>query len=94
MPMAAVKFLVLMGGAPGPLFIIAQNEMLHCVPGRTDIALAANSGAYNTGIAADAALGALVLPLAGACAVLLSGRLLPRSPLLGSRSRCSVDALR
>ncbi|MFG1616128.1 hypothetical protein ACGFI3_25475 [Nonomuraea wenchangensis] len=58
--------------------------------GPTDIALAANSGAYNAGIAAGAALGALVLPLAGArgtflagglltaasCAVLLGGRLL------------------
>ncbi|MFF7469109.1 MFS transporter [Streptomyces sp. NPDC008092] len=107
-PVTAVMFLILMGGALGPVFMVAQNEMLHCAPGRTDIALAANSGAYNAGIAAGAALGALVLPLAGvrgaflvgglltvgACAVLLGGRLLPRSLLLGSRGRCAADDLR
>ncbi len=94
-PVAAVMFLVLMGGALGPVFMVTQNEMLHCAPGRTDIALASNSGAYNAGIAAGAALGALVLPLAGvrgtflagglvtvgACAVQLGDRLLPGSPL-------------
>ncbi|MEW2620421.1 MFS transporter [Streptomyces sp. NPDC048106] len=88
-PVAAVVFLALTGGALGPVFMAAQNEMLTCAPGRTDIALAANSGAYNAGIAAGAALGSLLLPLAdvrgtflagglltaGACAVLLGGRL-------------------
>ncbi|KUO14381.1 MFS transporter [Streptomyces dysideae] len=43
-PVAAVVFLVLMGGALGPAFMTTQNAMLHCAPGRTDIALAANSG--------------------------------------------------
>jgi MFS transporter, DHA1 family, inner membrane transport protein len=90
-PVATVVFLVLMGGALGPVFMTTQNEMLHCAPSRTDIALAANSGAYNAGMAAGAALGGLVLPLAGvrgaflagglltigSCAVLLGGRLLP-----------------
>ncbi|MEV5431976.1 MFS transporter [Streptomyces sp. NPDC052701] len=92
-PVAAVVFLVLTGGALGPVFMVTQNEMLRCAPGRTDIALAANSGSYNAGIAAGAALGGLVLPLAGvrgafllgglltvgACAVLLGGRLPPRA---------------
>jgi hypothetical protein len=69
--------------------------MLHCAPGRTDIALAANPGFYNAGIAAGAALGGLVPPLVdvqgtflasglltvGACAVLLGGRLLSAGPL-------------
>ncbi|QFY09534.1 MFS transporter [Nonomuraea phyllanthi] len=87
---AAVVFLILMGGALGPVFMTTQNAMLHCAPGRTDTALAANSGAYNAGIAAGAALGALVIPLAdvrgtflvgglltvGSCATLLGGRLL------------------
>lgn len=87
-PVAAVVFLLLMGGALGPVFMTTQNAMLHCAPGRTDIALAANSGSYNAGIAAGAALGGLVLPLAdmrgaflagglltsGACAALLGGR--------------------
>lgn len=93
-PVAAVVFLVLMGGALGPVFMTTQNEMLHCAPGRTDIALAANSAAYNAGIAAGAALGGVVLPLAdvrgtflagglltvGSCAVLLGGRLLRCRP--------------
>ncbi len=65
--------------------------MLRCAPGRTDIALAANSGAYNAGIASGAALGGLVLSPADvrgtfltgglliveACVVLLGERLLP-----------------
>ncbi|MEW1685990.1 MFS transporter [Streptomyces sp. NPDC093594] len=75
-PVAAVVFLVLMGGALGPVFMTTQNEMLLCAPGRTDIALAANSGAYNAGIAAGAALGALVLPLAGVRGTFLAGGLL------------------
>ncbi|MGW2477502.1 MFS transporter [Streptomyces sp. NPDC001665] len=93
-PVAAVVFLVLMGGALGPVFMATQNAMLHSAPRRTDIALAANSGAYNAGIAAGAALGALVLPLAGvrgaflaggllsvaACALLLGGRLVRQRP--------------
>ena len=93
-PVAAVVFLVLMGGALGPVFMTTQNAMLHCAPGRTDIALAANSGSYNAGIAAGAALGGLVLPLAdvrgaflagglltvGACPVLLGGRLRRHRP--------------
>ncbi|WP_443042086.1 hypothetical protein [Streptomyces sp. B21-105] len=79
-PVAAVVFLVLMG--------------VRCAPGRTDIALAANSGAYNAGIAGGAALGGLILPLAdvrgtflagglltvGGCTVLLAGRLLRHGP--------------
>lgn len=89
-PVVAVVFLALMGGALGPVFMTTQNEMLNCAPGRTDMALAANSGCYNAGIAAGAAIGGLILPLAdvrgtfltgglltaGACAVLLGGRLL------------------
>ncbi|MGC5413122.1 MFS transporter, partial [Streptomyces sp. DT225] len=54
-PVAAVVFLVLMGGALGPVFMTTQHAMLHCAPGRTDLALAANSGLYNAGIAAGAA---------------------------------------
>ncbi|MDX3434213.1 MFS transporter [Streptomyces sp. ME01-18a] len=93
-PVAAVVCLVLMGGALGPVFMTTQNEMLYSAPGRTDIALAANSGAYNAGIAAGAALGGLVLSVGdvrgtfltgglltvGSCAVLLGGRLLRPRP--------------
>ncbi|MFF2523519.1 hypothetical protein [Streptomyces liangshanensis] len=63
--MAAIGFLVLMGGALGPVFMATRNELLCCAPGRTDIALAANSGACNAGIAAGAALGGLALSFAG-----------------------------
>ncbi|MGW0858475.1 MFS transporter [Streptomyces sp. NPDC002690] len=75
-PVAVVVFLLLMGGALGPVFMTTQNAMLHCAPGRTDIALAANSGTYNAGIAAGAALGALVLSLAGVRGAFLVGGLL------------------
>lgn len=94
-PTTAVLFLLLTGAALGPVFMATQHAMLHCAPGRTDLALAANSGAYNAGIAAGAALGGVILAhaevratfLAGglltaaACAVLLSGRTRPgRAP--------------
>ncbi|MFJ7147095.1 MFS transporter [Streptomyces sp. NPDC100445] len=75
-PVAAVVFLVLTGGALGPVFMTAQNAVLHCAPGRTDIALAANSGAYNAGIGTGAVLGALILPLAGVRCAFLAGGLL------------------
>ncbi|MFF9090590.1 MFS transporter [Streptomyces sp. NPDC014991] len=75
-PVAAVVFLVLMGGALGPVFMATQNVMLHCAPGRTDVALAANSGAYNAGIATGAMLGALVLSLADVRGTFLAGGLL------------------
>ncbi|MEV7977860.1 MFS transporter [Streptomyces sp. NPDC086519] len=75
-PAGAVVSLVLMGGALGPVFMTAQNEMLHCAPGRTDLALAANSGSYNAGIAAGAALGGLILSLAGVRGTFLAGGLL------------------
>jgi len=87
-PVAAVVFLALTGGALGPVFMTTQNEMLRCAPGRTDIALAANSGAYNAGIAAGAALGALVLPLLDVRGTFLVGGLLTAvacTVLLGAR---------
>ncbi|MFD8010835.1 MFS transporter [Streptomyces sp. NPDC058955] len=100
-PVATTAFLLLMGAALGPVFMTTQNAMLHCAPARTDIALAANSGAYNAGIAAGAALGGLVLSLAGpretfltgglltstACAVLLIGDRPARHPAPSSMPR-------
>lgn len=72
-PVPAVLSLILMGGALGPVFMTTQNAMLHYAPGRTDIALAANSGCYNAGIAAGAALGGLVLRLGGVRGAFLVG---------------------
>ncbi|WP_234476207.1 hypothetical protein [Streptomyces sp. MBT65] len=74
-PVAAVVFLALMGGALGPVFMTTQNAMLQCAPGRTDLALAANSGSCNAGIAAGAAPGGLVLRIAGERATFLAGGL-------------------
>ncbi|AEY93589.1 putative transporter [Streptomyces hygroscopicus subsp. jinggangensis 5008] len=92
----AVVCLVLMGGALGPVFMTAQNAMLHWAPGRTDLALAANSGAYNAGIAAGAALGGLILPLAGARGAFLAGGLLTAGAcavlLVGGRLSRGVGA--
>lgn len=75
-PVAAVVFLALMGGALGPVYMATQNAMPHCAPGRTDIALAANSGSYNAGMAPGAALGGLILPLADVPNTFLAGGLL------------------
>ncbi|MFJ8082469.1 MFS transporter [Streptomyces sp. NPDC096205] len=89
-PVAAVVFLVLTGGALGPVFMATQNEMLHCAPGRTDLALAANSGLYNAGIAAGAAVGGLVLSLADVRGAFLAGGVLGVAAcavLLGSFAR-------
>lgn len=89
-PVAAVVFLSLTGGALGPVFMATQNEMLHCAPGRTDLALAANSGVYNAGIAAGAGLGGLLLPLVGVRGVFLAGGLVTAAScavLLGERPR-------
>lgn len=105
-PVAAVVFLALTGAALGPVFMATQNEMLHCAPGRTDMALAANSGGYNAGIASGAALGGLVLTHAdvrgtflmgglltvASCAVLLGERLLPRGA--AGKSRPGAGATR
>ncbi|MFE9253040.1 MFS transporter [Streptomyces sp. NPDC007088] len=89
-PVAAVVFLSLTGAALGPVFMATQNEMLHCAPGRTDLALAANSGVYNAGIAAGAGLGGLLLPLVGVRGVFLTSGLLTAAScavLLGERPR-------
>ncbi|GAA3090713.1 MFS transporter [Streptomyces roseofulvus] len=75
-PVAAPAFLIVRGAALGPVFMTTQNAMLHCAPARTDIALAANSGAYNAGIAGGAALGGLVLSFAGPRETFLAGGLL------------------
>ncbi|MFF2023513.1 MFS transporter [Streptomyces sp. NPDC058171] len=69
----AVVCLALLGGSLGPVFMATQNQMLRCAPGRTEIALAANSGAYNAGVAAGALLGGLVLPSLGVRATFLVG---------------------
>ncbi|MER0477582.1 MFS transporter [Streptomyces sp. Edi2] len=72
----AVAFLVLLGGSLGPVFMATQNQMLRFAPGRTEIALAANSGAFNAGVAGGALLGGLILPVWDVRATFLVGGLL------------------
>ncbi|MGK4584746.1 MFS transporter [Kitasatospora sp. HPMI-4] len=100
----AVAALALVGGSLGPVFTATQNQVLRCAPGRTEIALAANSGAYNAGIAAGALLGALVLhgtsvrptflvggllTLAALAVLLVGGQPLPRRTAF-TRSRTAL----
>ncbi|MEV7108913.1 MFS transporter [Streptomyces atroolivaceus] len=75
-PARAVVFLALLGGSLGPVFMATQNHMLRFAPARTEIALAANSGAYNAGVAGGALLGGLVLPAWDVRATFLVGGLL------------------
>ncbi|MFD7551689.1 MFS transporter [Streptomyces sp. NPDC059816] len=72
----SVVCLALLGGSLAPVFMATQNQMLRFAPGRTEIALAANSGAYNAGVAAGALLGGLILPSLGIRAAFLVGGLL------------------
>lgn len=96
-PAAAVVFLMMMGGALGPVFMTTQNTMLYCAPGRTDLALGANSGCYNAGMAAGAALGGLILHLADVRGVFLLGGLLTAAAcvvlLIGWLLRRGADAV-
>ncbi|KOG67921.1 sugar transporter, partial [Streptomyces varsoviensis] len=62
---AAVAMLALLGASLGPVFMAAQARVLQSAPGRTEIALAANSGAYNAGVALGALLGGALLPVVG-----------------------------
>lgn len=85
---ATVALLMLLGASVGPAFMASQSQVLHVAPGRTESALAANSVAFNAGVAVGALLGgALLGPLgvrgtflvaglltAGALTVLLRGR--------------------
>ncbi|MER5555251.1 MFS transporter [Streptomyces sp. NPDC002793] len=78
---AAIACLALLGGSLGPVFMATQNQMLRVAPGRTEIALAANSGAYNAGIAAGALLGGMILSASDVRATFLVGGLLTLAAL-------------
>lgn len=71
-----VAMLALLGASVGPVFMATQNQVLRVAPGRTEIALAANSAAFNVGVAAGALAGGVVLPLMGVRSVFLAGGLL------------------
>ncbi|MEU6147884.1 MFS transporter [Streptomyces sp. NPDC047081] len=73
---AAVALLMLLGASVAPVFMATQNQVLRVAPGRTETALAANSMAFNVGVAAGALLGGGLLPVVGVRGTFLAGGLL------------------
>ncbi|MEU6257090.1 MFS transporter [Streptomyces sp. NPDC047043] len=73
---AAVGLLMLLGASVAPVFMATQSQVLRVAPGRTETALAANSAAFNVGVAAGALLGAGLLPVVGVRGTFLAGGLL------------------
>jgi DHA1 family inner membrane transport protein len=73
---ATVGLLMLLGASVAPTFMATQSQVLHVAPGRTETALAANSAAFNVGVAAGALLGGGLLPLIGMRGAFLTGGLL------------------
>ncbi|TDC44247.1 MFS transporter [Micromonospora sp. KC213] len=65
--------LSLTGFAMGALTPALSNRVMEVAPGRTDVASAGNSAAYNVGIAAGSLLGGIVLPALGVRATALVG---------------------
>jgi DHA1 family inner membrane transport protein len=58
---AVLAAITLLGAATGPIFMATQSQMLRVAPGRTEIALAANSAIFNLGVALGALCGGLLL---------------------------------
>ena len=73
---AAVGLLMLLGASVAPVFMATQSQVLRVAPARTESALAANSAAFNVGVAAGALLGAGLLPVVGVRGTFLAGGLL------------------
>ena len=73
---AAVALLMLLGASVAPVFMATQSQVLRLAPGRTESALAANSAAFNVGVAAGALLGGGLLPVVGVRGAFLTGGLL------------------
>ncbi|XTZ16589.1 MFS transporter [Micromonospora echinospora] len=70
-----VAMLALLGASAAPVFMATQARILVVAPGRTEIGFAANSAAFNVGIAVGAAVGGLVLAPLGARGVFGIGAL-------------------
>jgi predicted MFS family arabinose efflux permease len=73
---AVVALLMLLGASVAPVFMATQSQVLRVAPGRTESALAANSAAFNVGVAAGALLGGRLLPAVGVRGAFLTGGLL------------------
>ncbi|MFF0151823.1 MFS transporter [Micromonospora sp. NPDC005203] len=68
--------LALLGCSAAPIFTATQARILHVSPGRTEIGFAANSAAFNVGVAAGALVGGAVLSAFGVRGAFLVGALL------------------
>jgi predicted MFS family arabinose efflux permease len=71
-----VALLMLLGASVGPLFMATQSQVLQVAPGRTELAMAANSAAFNLGVAAGALTGGALLSTVGVRGTFLVGGLL------------------
>jgi predicted MFS family arabinose efflux permease len=75
-----------------------QSQVLQVAPGRTETALAANSAAFNVGVAVGALFGGALLPLTGVRGTFLAGGLMTAVALVvlswpeSVVSRAAVDA--
>lgn len=78
----AVTMMVLLGASLGPVFMATQSQIMHFAPGRTETAVAANSAAYNAGVAAGALAGSLLLPVLDVRGTFLVGGLMTVAALL------------
>jgi predicted MFS family arabinose efflux permease len=78
----AVIMIVLLGASLGPIFMATQSQVMHFAPGRTETAIAANGAAYNSGVAAGALAGGLLLPLIGVRGTFMVGGLMTVAALL------------
>ncbi|MFE5813478.1 MFS transporter [Streptomyces sp. NPDC056479] len=81
-PAATIALIMVLGASVATAFMATQSRVLQVAPGRTETALAANSAAYNLGIAAGALLGGALLPAVGVRGTLLAGGLFTVAALM------------
>ncbi|GHF52428.1 MFS transporter [Streptomyces mashuensis] len=99
-----IAMLALLGVSAAPVFMASQTRMLTVAPSRTEVALAANSAAFNVGVAAGALLGGVILPalevrgaflvgglLTAASVVVLAGELLLPPPPARRKAPAPAD---
>ncbi|QCX80935.1 Sugar efflux transporter B [Streptomyces sp. YIM 121038] len=77
----ATAMMVFLGASLGPVFMATQNQVMYVAPGRTETAVAANSAAFNAGVAAGALAGGLLLPVVGVRGTFLVGGLMTLAAL-------------
>ncbi|TXS51825.1 MFS transporter, partial [Streptomyces sp. uw30] len=92
-PAASVALIMVLGASVATVFMATQSRVLRVAPGRTETALAANSAAYNVGIAAGALLGGALLPVVGVRGTFLAGGLFTVAALVVQGRQLGADAL-